>query len=239
MNLNGKTVVIFGGNGDIGNNLIQKFFSHNVEKVHTTFHKNRDKIDNLKNNYDHRLSYSQVDVRDDVAVQKFVDGIDKVDVGVNCVGIIDDHSIPKLSAASWENVIQTNLTGTFNTSKSLFTKMKTQKKGKIVNISSIVGYTGAFGQANYSASKLGIIGLTRTMAIEGAKYNILINCVMPGYIDSEMTRKIPKPIIDSIKQRIPLKRLGSPDDVANLILFLSSEYSNYITGEIFGVDGGL
>lgn len=117
--------------------------------------------------------------------------------------------------------------------------MKTQKKGRIINISSIVGHTGAFGQANYSASKSGIIGLIKTMAIEGAKYNILVNCVMPGYINSDMIKKIPKNILDNIIQNIPLRRLGTPNDVTDLILFLSSEYSSYITGEIICVDGGL
>jgi len=239
MDLNGKIAVVFGGNGVIGNNLIQKFFFHNIDKVYATFYKKKDKIKKLKNTYGDRLFYSQVDIRDHIAVQKFVDSIAQIDIGVNCVGIIEDKSIPKLSIESWQNVIQTNLTGTFNTSKSLFTKMKTKKKGRIINISSIVGYTGAFGQVNYSASKAGIIGLTKTMAIEGAKYNILVNCIMPGYVKSHMTEKIPETILENIIHKIPLKRLGSPDDVTNLIVFLSSEYSTYVTGEILCVDGGL
>lgn len=239
MNLNTKTAVVFGGNGVIGSNLIQKFFFHNVDKVYATFHKKRDKIDKLKSRFADKLSFSQVDIRNDVEVQKFVDSIDQIDIGVNCVGIVQDRSFPKLSKGLWENVIQTNLTGTFNTSKSLFIKMKTQKKGRIINISSIVGYTGAFGQVNYSASKSGIIGLTKSISLEGAKYNILINCVMPGYINSEMTKKIPKKILNNLIQNIPLKRLGNADEVTDLILFLSSEYSTYITGEIISVDGGL
>jgi 3-oxoacyl-[acyl-carrier protein] reductase len=240
VNLSGKIAVVFGGNGVLGNSLIQKFFLHNIDRVHATFHKKLDKIIELKKTYGDRFSYSQLDVTDHEVVQKYIDSItDQIDIGVNCVGIVEDSSIPNLLIESWENIIKTNLTGTFNTSKALFKKMKNAKKGRIINISSIVVYNGAFGQANYSASKAGIIGLTKTMAIEGAKYNILINCVAPGYIDSEMTTKIPKNILDDIIRKIPLNRLGRPDDVTNLILFLSSEYSQYITGEIIYVDGGL
>jgi len=239
MDLGGKTAVVFGGNGTIGSNLIQKLFLNKIEKVYTTFHKKSNKIMDFKKAHDNRFFFSQVNVLDYEAVEKFVKGIDKIDVGVNCVGIIADNTIPKLSLESWQNVIQTNLTGTFNTSKSLFKKMKTTKSGRIINISSIIGEKGAFGQANYAASKAGIIGLTKTMALEGAKYNILINCVVPGYIESEMTRTIPENILNDIIRKIPLNRLGTPDDVTNLILFLASEYSQYITGEIIKVDGGL
>jgi len=239
INLNNKTAVVFGGNGILGSNLIKKLLTNNISKIHTTYHKKHDKIDNLKNNYPDKISLIQIDITNDKTVQKFIDNIDQIDIGVNCVGIIDDGTISKLSKKSWDDVIQTNLTGTFNISKSLFKKMKNQKEGRIINISSIVGQKGAFGQVNYSASKSGIIGITKTLAIEGAKDNILVNCVMPGYINSEMSKKIPPKILDSIIQNIPLRRLGTPDDVTNLILFLSSEYSSYITGEIICVDGGL
>ena len=239
INLNDKTAVVFGGNGILGSNLIEKLLLNNIGRVYTTYHKKHDLIDNLKIKYDDKIFLSQIDIIDDVAVQKFIDNIDEIDVGVNCVGILDDASISKLSKKSWDDVIQINLTGAFNTSKSLFMKMKNQKKGRIINISSIVGQIGSFGQINYSASKSGIIGLTKTMAIEGAKDNILVNCVMPGYISSTMSKKIPLKILDSIIQNIPLRRLGTPDDVTNLILFLSSKYSSYITGEVICVDGGL
>jgi len=239
INLNDKTAVVFGGNGILGSNLIEKLLLSNITKIFATYHKEHDRIDNLKNNFSDKLFISQIDIKDDVSVQKFIDNIDQIDVGVNCVGILDDGTVSKLSKKSWDDVIQTNLTGTFNTSKSLFGKMKNQKKGRIINISSIVGQKGAFGQINYSASKSGLVGFTKTLAIEGAKNNILVNCVMPGYINSEMSKKIPPKILDSIIQNIPLRRLGDPDDVSNLILFLSSEYSSYITGEIICVDGGL
>ena len=117
--------------------------------------------------------------------------------------------------------------------------MKSSGKGKIINISSIVGQVGAFGQVNYSSSKGGIIPLTKTLAIEGAKYGILVNCISPGYVNSEMTKKIPDKVRKKIIKTIPLMKLGDPRDVTNVIVFLSSDLNQYITGEVFNVDGGL
>ena len=239
MNLTGKTAVVFGGNGDIGNNLIKKLFSHKIDLVYTSFHTNFDNILELKKRYGDKLFLDQVDVKDYAAVEKFVENIQQIDIGINCVGIVEDHSISKLQSKSWNNVIETNLTGVFNTSKSLFKKMKSMKKGRIINISSIVGFQGAFGQSNYAASKSGIFGLTKTLAIEGAKYNILVNCVVPGYIESGMTKNIPKHILNNIVKKIPLQKLGTIDDISNAILFLSCDYSKYITGETINVSGGL
>jgi 3-oxoacyl-[acyl-carrier protein] reductase len=239
MDLTGKIAVIFGGNGVIGSDLIQKFFSHNIMKVFVTYHKQNEKILELEKIYGDKLSYFQVDITDTEQVQKFIENIEKIDIGVNCVGIIQDKSIGQLSAQNWDSVIQTNLTGTFNSSKYLFAKMKSLGNGRIVNISSIVSQNGAFGQANYSASKGGIVSLTKTLAIEGSKYGILINCVSPGYINSDMWKKIPEGIKEKIIETIPLKKMGEPRDVTNMIVFLASDYNQYITGEVFNVDGGL
>ena len=117
--------------------------------------------------------------------------------------------------------------------------MKSENHGKIINITSIISQMGGYGQANYASSKAGIIGLTKTFALEGAKYGILVNCVSPGFIKSEMTEKIPKKNLDKIIENIPLKKLGAPEDVANAIIFLGSDCNRYITGEVFNVDGGL
>jgi acetoacetyl-CoA reductase len=239
MNLTGKIAVVFGGNGDVGSNLIKKLFLNKIDSVYTSFHTNFNNILELKKIYGDKLSFNQVDIRDPVAIQKFIENIQQVDIGINCVGIVDDHSVSKLSFESWNRVIETNLTGTFNTSKYLFEKMKSVKQGRIINISSIVAFQGAFGQSNYAASKSGILGLTKTLAIEGAKYNILVNCVVPGYITSKMIENIPKPVLNNIIQKIPLKKLGVLDDISNAILFLSSDYSNYITGQTINVSGGL
>lgn len=239
IDLTGKTAIVFGGNGDVGNNLIRKLFLHKIDLVYTSFHTNFNNILELKKTHGDKLSFHQVDVRDSIAVEKFIENIQQIDIGINCVGIIEDHSVSNLQLKSWNNVIETNLTGTFNTSKSLFKKMKSSKQGKIINISSIVGIQGGFGQSNYAASKSGILGLTKTLAIEGAKYNILVNCVVPGYIESNMTKKIPQHILNGIVQKIPLKKLGTLDDISNAILFLSSDYSRYITGETIHITGGL
>ena len=239
MDLTGKIAVVFGGNGIIGSDLIQNFFSHNIKKVFVTYHKRKEKILKFEKKYGDKLSYSQVDVTKVNHVQRFLENIDKIDIGVNCVGIIQDKSIGQLTPQNWDSVIQTNLTGTFNSSKFLFSKMKSLGNGKIINISSIVSQVGAFGQSNYSSSKGGITSLTKTLAIEGAKYGILVNCVSPGYINSEITKKIPHAIRNKIIKTIPLKRMGDPRDVTNMIVFLASDYNHYITGEVFNVDGGL
>lgn len=239
MDLTGKTAVVFGGNGIIGSDLIQNFISHNIKKVFVTYHKRKEKILKFKKMYGDKLSYSKVDVTKANQVKKFLENINKIDIGVNCVGIIQDKSIGQLSTQNWDSVIQTNLTGTFNSSKFLFSKMKSSDNGKIINISSIVSQIGAFGQANYSSSKGGIISLTKTLSIEGAKYGILVNCVSPGYINSEITKKIPNTIRNKIIKTIPLKKMGDPRDVTNMIVFLASDYNHYITGEVFNVDGGL
>ena len=239
MNLKGKTAVIFGGNGIIGSNLIEKFFSHDIDIIYTSYYEKKDKILKLEKKFKNRLFYSQIDIKDPKEVQIFLDDIKKINIGVNCVGIVDDHSISNLTYKSWNNVIETNLTGTFNTSKSLFSKMKKVGNGKIVNISSIVALNGSFGQVNYSASKAGIIGLTKSLSMEGAKHNIMVNCVIPGYIESKMAEKIPKNVLQEFIKKIPLKRLGVPDNVSDSILFLSSDYANYITGETICVSGGL
>jgi len=239
MDLTGKIAVIFGGNGIIGSDLVQNFFSHNIKKVFVTYHKQNKKILKFKKMYGDKLSYFQVDVTKINSVQRFIDNIEKIDIGVNCVGIIQDKSIGQLSPQDWDMVIQTNLTGTFNSSKCLFSKMKSSGNSKIINISSIVSQNGAFGQANYSSSKGGIVSLTKTLSIEGAKYGILVNCVSPGYINSKITKKIPVAIRNKIIETIPLKKMGEPRDVTNMIIFLASDYNHYITGEVFNVDGGL
>jgi len=239
VDLTDKIAVIFGGNGVIGSDLIQNFFTHNIKKIFVTYHKQNEKILEFKKIYGDKLSYFQVDITKMEQVQKFIENIKKIDIGVNCVGIIQDKSIEQLSPENWDMVIQTNLTGTFNSSKCLFTKMKSSGSGKIVNISSIVSQKGAFGQANYSTSKGGIASLTKTLAIEGAKHGILVNCVSPGYINSKMWEKIPDKIKDKIIEDIPLKKMGKPRDVTNMIVFLTSDYNQYITAEVFNVDGGL
>jgi len=239
MDLSGKIIVVFGGNGVIGSDLIRNALSHNAKKIYATVHNRTNNVSKLKKKYPKRLSITRLDIQNYEDVQNFVEKMKTVDIGVNCVGIIEDRVIQNLSIESWNNVIKTNLTGVFNTSKCLFVKMKSRKTGNIINLTSIVGQNGAFGQVNYSSSKAGIVGLTKALALEGAKYGIMVNSIAPGYVNSKMTQQIPKLVLKKIIKDIPLRKLGTPQDITNLIIFLASDYNKYITGEIINVDGGL
>jgi 3-oxoacyl-[acyl-carrier protein] reductase len=172
-------------------------------------------------------------------VKKTIDYFGHVDILVNNAGITRDNLIVKMKEDDWDAVININLKGTFNTIKAVAKNMIKQRYGKIVNIASVVGEMGNASQANYSASKAGVIGLTKSIARELASRNINVNAVAPGYIDTAMTRAIPEKYREKLIEQIPLSRLGSPEDVANAVLFLASESANYITGNIIKVNGGL
>lgn len=172
-------------------------------------------------------------------VQKALDEFGKVDILVNNAGITRDALILKMSEEDWDLVIDTNLKGTFNCTKAVIRPMLKQRSGKIVNVASVMGIIGNVGQANYSASKAGIIGLTKTTARELGSRGINVNAVAPGFIQTAMTDELPENIKENISKQIPLQRLGTPDDVAGLIVFLCSEDSSYITGQVINVDGGM
>ena len=150
-----------------------------------------------------------------------------------------DNLSLRMKDEEWKKVIDINLTSTFLLSKNVIKKMLKNKKGKIINVTSVVGHSGNVGQANYSASKSGIIGMSKSLALEYAKKNILINCISPGFISTDMTEKISTEYQQVLKSKIPLDRFGDPSDIANTVLFLSSEMSDYITGETIHVNGGM
>ena len=185
----------------------------------------------------------QVDVADyakiEEAVNKILDKFTKVDILVNNAGITKDNLLLRMSEAEWDAVLNVNLKGSFNCIKAVSKAMIKQRSGRIINIASIIGIIGNAGQANYSASKAGIIALTKTAAKELASRNINVNAVAPGFIQTEMTAKLPEDIKEKMKEAIPLKRFGSPDDVAKACLFLAGEESGYITGQTIVVDGGM
>lgn len=172
-------------------------------------------------------------------VKQIVDKFGRIDVLVNNAAINLDRSFNNMEKKEWDDVISTNLTGVFNCVKPVITYMKEQKWGRIINISSVVGQMGNVGQANYSASKAGLIGLTKTLAREYAKYGITVNAVAPGFIDTEMTRNIPEKIKLKIIENIPLARFGKVHEVAKLVSFLASEDAEYITGQVFSINGGV
>jgi 3-oxoacyl-[acyl-carrier protein] reductase len=173
------------------------------------------------------------------ALNKILDKFKKVDILVNNAGITKDNLLLRMTEAEWDAVINVNLKGTFNCTKAVSRVMLKQHSGKIINIASIVGIIGNAGQANYSASKAGIIALTKTTARELASRNINVNAVAPGFIQTEMTARLPEDVKQKMQESIPLGRFGSPLDVAAVCLFLASEEASYITGQTIVVDGGM
>ena len=185
----------------------------------------------------------QVDVTDckkvEEGINKILDKFGKVDILVNNAGITKDNLLLRMSQMEWDVVLNVNLKGTFNCIKAVSRPMIKQRSGRIINIASIIGIIGNGGQANYAASKAGIIALTKSAAKELASRNINVNAVAPGFIQTDMTAKLPEELKQKMKEAIPLNKFGTPDDVARVCLFLASEDSSYITGQTIVVDGGM
>lgn len=172
-------------------------------------------------------------------VKEIIEQYGRIDVLVNNAGITKDSLIMRMKKEDFENVVNVNLIGTFNVTKNVVPYMMKSRSGKIINISSVVGISGNAGQTNYAASKAGIIGFTKSLAKELASRNILVNAIAPGFIQTDMTEVLKDEIKESISSAIPLKRMGTTQDVANLVKFLASEDSSYITGQVINVDGGM
>jgi 3-oxoacyl-[acyl-carrier protein] reductase len=183
------------------------------------------------------------DVTNGNAVQELVESIaekwGRLDILVNNAGITRDTLLPRMSDEQWDEVLTTNLRGTFLFTRAATRPMMSQRYGRIINISSVSGLIGNAGQANYSASKAAVIGFTRTVSKELAGRKITVNAIAPGFIESEMTAKLGEALNDQVKTRIPAKRLGTPDEVADVVLFLASPSSSYVTGQCITIDGGL
>jgi 3-oxoacyl-[acyl-carrier protein] reductase len=185
----------------------------------------------------------KVDVANWSDVERMVTGIleklAKIDILVNNAGITRDKLILRMTEEDWDAVLGVNLKGTFNCTKAVVRHMAKQRSGKIVNIASVVGEMGNAGQANYSASKAGVIGLTKTIAREYAQRGINVNAIAPGYIETPMTEALPEKAKEELRRLIPMERLGKPEDVAEAVLFLVSEESSYMTGQVLNVNGGI
>lgn len=185
----------------------------------------------------------KVDVADSEEVERMVETIiekfSHIDILVNNAGITRDKLLLRMSVEDWDAVLDVNLKGVFNCTKSVIKYMSKQKSGKIVNIASVVGLMGNVGQANYSASKAGVIGFTKTVAREFAQRGININAIAPGYIKTPMTEVLPEKVKEELMKLIPMGRLGQPKDVAQAVLFLVSEASSYVTGQVLNVNGGI
>ena len=172
-------------------------------------------------------------------IKQIISEFEKIDVLVNNAGITRDMLLMRMKESDFTDVIDVNLVGTFNITKNVIPYMMKQKNGRIINISSVVGITGNAGQTNYSASKAGIIGFTKSLAKEVGSRNILVNAVAPGFIQTDMTNILKDEIKQELIKNIPLKRFGNATDVANVVKFLASEESSYITGQVINIDGGM
>ncbi|MBA1340216.1 MAG: 3-oxoacyl-[acyl-carrier protein] reductase [Pelagibacterales bacterium] len=240
MNLKGKKVLITGATGGIGYCLVEKFTSLGAIVLATGT--NLEKLNKLNKDFtDIKIKQFKLDHHS--KIEEFIESsytdLGSIDILVNNAGITLDNISLRLTEENWKKVIDINLTSTFLMCKFVIKKMLKQKKGKIVNITSIVGHTGNAGQANYAASKAGIIGFSKSLAIEYAKKNININCVSPGFIKTSMTESISEEFKKTLISKIPSGELGTGQDVSNCVAFLASDMSNYITGETIHVNGGM
>ena len=240
-NLENKNIIVTGASGGIGNSIIKKLneASANILASGTRI----EKLEELKKNFKN-IKILKFDISQSDKIEEFIENATNelggsLDGLVNNAGITQDNLAIRMSLDEWQKVININLTSTFLMSKFAIKKMLKNKSGKIVNITSVVGHTGNLGQANYTASKAGIVAMSKSLAIEYAKKNINVNCISPGFIKTAMTDKIDEKFKEVIVSKIPSARLGEPDDIANAVLFLSSDQSNYINGETIHVNGGM
>ena len=239
--LNEKNIIVTGASGGIGNSIIKKLSEAgaNILASGTKI----EKLEELKKNYN-KIKILRFDISQNEKIEEFIDNATKdlggnLDCIVNNAGIAQDNLAIRMSLEEWQKVIDINLTSTFLMSKFAIKKMLKNKSGKIINITSVVGHTGNLGQANYTASKAGIIAMSKSLAIEYAKKSININCISPGFIKTVMTDKVDEKFKEVIISKIPSARLGEPDDIANAVIFLTSDLSNYINGETLHVNGGM
>jgi 3-oxoacyl-[acyl-carrier protein] reductase len=245
MDLKGKVALITGGSRGIGKAIALKLASLGADIVinySSSDKKAKEVIEQVK-----AMGRQGIAVKADVSImneaEKLVnEGIDKfgkIDILVNNAGITRDNLLMRMTEQEWDDVLNVNLKGTFNVTKSAIRKMLRQKNGSIINISSVVGVTGNAGQCNYSASKAGMIGFTKSLAKEVGKKSVRVNAVAPGFIKTDMTDALSEELKQEYLKNIPLNRLGTPEDIANAVAFLASDISQYITGQVIIVDGGM
>ena len=241
IDLKNLNIIVTGSTGVIGNSILEKLVlgGSNILATGT----NEEKLREIKNKYE-RINTLKFDISDHIKIEEFVEKCNsilsnKIDVLINNAGITKDNLSIRMKEEEWKRVIDINLTSTFLITKNVIKKMLKSKYGKIINVTSVVGHSGNIGQANYAASKAGLIAMSKSLALEYGKKNITVNCVSPGFIKSEMTKQISQEHTELLKSRISLNKFGNAEDVANTIAFLSSSMSDYITGETIHVNGGM
>ena len=239
-----KVALITGGTRGIGKSIAKKFAENGYDLIINYVSENTD-LEKLKKdiNSNKEILFVRANVGDfnscEELVKKAIEKFGKIDVLVNNAGITRDNLIMRMKEEDFDKVINTNLKGTFNVTKNVVPYMMKKRSGKIVNISSVVGVSGNAGQCNYAASKAGIIGFTKSIAKELASRNILANCIAPGFIDTDMTEVLSDTVKENINSQIPLKRMGSAEEIAKAVYFLAGEDNTYITGQVLNVDGGM
>ena len=241
IDLKNTNIILTGATGGIGNSILEKLITSGANVLATGT--NEDKLKLIKEKYENVIT-EKFDISNHSEIESFVNKANdtlggRIDVLINNAGITRDNLSIRMKEEEWKKVIDINLTSTFLLSKNSIKKMLKSKKGKIINITSVVGHTGNIGQANYTASKAGVVAMSKSLALEYGKKNINVNCISPGFITTDMTDKINDDYKEILKSRIPLDRFGSPNDIAIAVIFLSSELSDYITGETIHVNGGM
>ena len=241
INLNNLNIILTGATGVIGGSILQKLVEGNANIIATGT--NQEKLDSINEKFKN-VKTIKFDISNHSLIEKFIDDCNEIfqnniNILINNAGITADNLTIRMKDEEWNKVINLNLTSSFLLSKYVIKKMLKNKNGKIINLTSIVGHTGNIGQVNYSASKSGLIGMSKSLALEYGKKNIKVNCISPGFIKSEMTDKINENFKKILQDKISLERFGLPEDVANAVFFLCSSLSDYITGETIHVNGGM
>ena len=239
--INKLNIIVTGATGGIGNAIVENIYEAGANVLATGT--NVEKLELLKKKFN-KIKILPFDISQHDKIENFInDASELLGGNLNCLinnaGITKDNLAIRMSTEEWAKVININLTSTFLMSKFAIKKMLKNKYGKIVNITSVVGHTGNIGQANYTASKAGIVAMSKSLALEYAKKNINVNCISPGFISTAMTDKIDEKFKESIISKIPANRLGKPEDIANVVVFLVSQKTDYINGETIHVNGGL
>ena len=239
-NLKNKKIIITGGSRGIGLSILEAFYKYDAEIL--TIGSNVNNLENLKNKFP-KIKTEPLNLKNlnDLIQQfpKFIDKLGGIDILINNAGITKDNLTLRMKEDEWRDVIDVNLSSVFYTCQAAIKAMIKNKTGSIVNITSVVGHTGNIGQANYTASKAGVIAMTKSLAKEYAKKNIRVNCVSPGFIATDMTKNLKEEYKNELLKNIPINRLGAGEDIANAVTFLSSDASSYITGETIHVNGGM
>ena len=239
--LEGKKALITGASGGIGKEIAKVLIEHNAEVCISG--RNHEELNALKKSLGKKCHVVTCDLskKDEIIelIKKADEFMGYIDILVNNAGITKDNIFLRMSENEWEDVLNVNLNATFNVLKLITKGMVKRKYGRIINISSVVGVTGGAGQVNYSASKAGLIGLTKSLSQEVATRNITVNCIAPGFIETPMTEKLDDQRKDAILNSIPMNRIGTPKDLSSAIIFLASQESSYITGQTLHINGGL